>query len=117
MWQDTSLETMSAWHRATAPDGSSLINRDGLQLVHTSGKLIADVARELGIYDSELGIGRNQARRRPAQRPGHRHLLADLVESAVRGVAGGGEAQGIGHPRAVSLGHAYARDILRDTES
>ena len=31
--------------------------RDAVELVHSSGRPIAEIARELGLYDSTLGTG------------------------------------------------------------
>jgi transposase len=58
-WQDTSDErrvstcpTCSEEPDASSPPSSK---RDAVELVRTGGRPIAEIARELGIYDSTLG--------------------------------------------------------------
>ena len=41
--------------RRTRRKFTAEFKRDGVELVRSSGKPIADIARELGIYDSTLG--------------------------------------------------------------
>jgi transposase len=44
---------MSGWK--TDSEGTGVFKRDAVELVRTSGRPIAEIARELGIYDSTLG--------------------------------------------------------------
>jgi transposase len=59
--QDISDERMSSWERSTQPPQRTRrgftkeFKRDAVELVRTTGRPIAVVARELGIYDSTLG--------------------------------------------------------------
>ena len=57
--QDTSLERrMSAWKTDSQGTGASSLpssKRDAVELVRSSGRPIAEIAGELGIYDSTLG--------------------------------------------------------------
>jgi hypothetical protein len=57
--QDTSAERrMSAWEdrpNRTRRQFTPGVKRDAVELVRTSGRPIAEIARELGIYDSTPG--------------------------------------------------------------
>ena len=56
--QDTSLRRGCLEGRQTAKDPSRFtkeFKRDAVELVRSTGRPIAEVARELGIYDSTLG--------------------------------------------------------------
>jgi transposase len=46
---------MSDKQRRTRRQFTVGFKRDAVELVRTSGRLIAEIARELGIYDSTLG--------------------------------------------------------------
>jgi len=54
--QDTSDERMSLWEkRRTRRKFTPEFKRDAVELVRSSGQPVAQIAKELGIYDSTLG--------------------------------------------------------------
>jgi hypothetical protein len=48
---------MSEQQRRTRRQFTQEFKRDAVQLVRTSGRPIAEIARDLGVYDSTLGTG------------------------------------------------------------
>lgn len=67
---------------------SDEFKRDAVEIVRTSGKSIAEVARELGIYDSSLGNWARQDEINRGERDGlsgsESHELSDLRRENAR---------------------------------
>ena len=69
--QDTSDERMSLWkNRRNRRKFTDEFKRDAVKLVRSSGKPIAEIARDLGIYDSTLGNWVKQDRIDQGEREG-----------------------------------------------
>ena len=62
-WQQQSTTSMASNYHPDADTSSPPeFKRDAVELVRTSGRPIAEIARDLGIWDSTLGNWARQAR-------------------------------------------------------
>jgi len=64
------MDDVMAEHRRTRRKFTEEFKRDAVQLVLTTGRPVAEVARELGIYDSTLGNWVKQERIDSGEREG-----------------------------------------------